>query len=67
MQLRLARHNEGWTKSTKSGMPWQLCYVKSYETTTEAFKAEKCIKRQKSRELLLSLIASKANEYTAGS
>ncbi|WP_103665447.1 GIY-YIG nuclease family protein [Gracilimonas amylolytica] len=62
VQKRLERHNEGWTRSTKSGIPWELKYVRSFETKTEALQWENHIKRQKSRSYLEALIASDENE-----
>ncbi|HBQ60299.1 MAG TPA: excinuclease ABC subunit C [Balneolaceae bacterium] len=51
---RLARHNEGWTRSTKSGIPWVLKYTRTFEHKSDALKCENLIKRQKSRILLRS-------------
>ena len=61
-ELRLARHNEGWTRSTKSGIPWELKLVRSFETKTEALKWERMVKRQKSRVFIERLIGSEENE-----
>ena len=55
-QWRLQRHNMGWTRSTKSGIPWKLMHFESFETKTEALKRENFIKRQKSRKFLEKLI-----------
>ena len=57
-ELRLHRHNEGWTKSTKSGIPWKLVYTEVYSSRSEAMKREKEIKRMKSRKFIESLIGS---------
>lgn len=59
---RLDRHNEGWTRSTKSGIPWELRYVRSFENKTKALQWENHIKRQKSRKFIEELIASEENE-----
>ncbi|MEX0723260.1 MAG: GIY-YIG nuclease family protein [Gracilimonas sp.] len=59
---RIERHNEGWSRSTKSGIPWELVYYKSFKNKTEALKWEKNIKRQKSRRFIERLIASEENE-----
>ena len=48
-KLRLKRNNDGWTQSTKSGIPWALRYVRSFESKTEALKWERFIKRQKAK------------------
>ena len=56
LEWRLQRHNLGWTRSTKSGIPWKLMYYETYKTKSEALKREKQIKRQKSRVYIESLI-----------
>ena len=56
LELRLQRHNEGWTKSTKSGIPWKLTYFEKYKTKSEAMKREYEIKRMKSRSYIEDLI-----------
>ena len=63
IDLRLERHNQGWTKSTKSGIPWILKYIKSFETKIEALKWERFIKKQKNRVFIEKLINSEENEY----
>ncbi len=40
VDIRLKRHNEGWTKSTKSGIPWKVVYCEQYPTKSEAIKRE---------------------------
>ena len=62
VELRLTRHNEGWTRSTKSGIPWKVKYVKSFDSNTEALNFEKFIKKQKSRGFIEKLIISEENE-----
>jgi putative endonuclease len=44
---RLERHNAGWSRSTKSGQPWVVKYIKSFDKKSEALKWENHIKRQK--------------------
>jgi len=61
-EKRLARHNDGWTQSTKSGIPWTLKYVKSFRDKSEAIKWENFIKAQKSRSFIERQIASEENE-----
>ncbi|MTI87096.1 MAG: GIY-YIG nuclease family protein [Balneolaceae bacterium] len=41
--IRLERHNEGWKHSTKSGIPWELKYVKNFESKSESLRWEKHI------------------------
>ncbi len=56
LKLRLERHNSGWSRSTKSGMPWELVYQEKFETKSEAIKRENEIKRKKSRKYIEGLI-----------
>ncbi len=60
--LRLQRHNEGWTRSTKPGIPWSLKYIRSFDSKSEALKWEKHIKKQKSRVFIERLVVSEENE-----
>jgi len=64
IDLRLERHNKGWTKSTKSGIPWILKYAKTFEFKSDALKWERSIKKQKSRIFIKNLITSNENEYS---
>ncbi len=54
--LRLERHNTGWSKSTKSGIPWELVYNEKFETKSEAIKRENEIKKKKSRKYIEELL-----------
>jgi len=56
LDWRIQRHNMGWTRSTKSGIPWKLMYYESFDTKTKALKRENFIKRQKSRRFIEGLI-----------
>ncbi|MFA5668181.1 MAG: GIY-YIG nuclease family protein [Balneolaceae bacterium] len=64
VELRLSRHNTGWSPFTKRGMPWELRYVKSFDTKQEALKWEQFIKKQKSRAFIERLINSEDNELS---
>ena len=44
LQNRLIRHNEGMVKSSKANRPWDIHYVETFETKTEALKREKFFK-----------------------
>jgi putative endonuclease len=55
-QLRLERHNLGWGRYTKRGIPWKIVYYEIYETKAEALKREKEIKKKKSRIYIENLI-----------
>ncbi|WP_083750071.1 GIY-YIG nuclease family protein [Rhodohalobacter halophilus] len=61
-QGRLDRHNNGMTRSTKSGIPWEIVFFKSFENKSGPIKFENFIKNQKSREFLGRLVNSGVNE-----
>ncbi|WP_421773903.1 GIY-YIG nuclease family protein [Gracilimonas sp.] len=61
---RVERHNAGWSRSTKSGIPWLIKYVETFATKSEALARERHIKRQKSRRYIEELIHSDSNEWT---
>ena len=56
LTLRVFRHNDGWSRSTKAGIPWILVYYEEFETKSEAIKRENYIKKMKSREYIENLI-----------
>ncbi|GAB3197996.1 GIY-YIG nuclease family protein [Pontibacter aydingkolensis] len=58
MNDRLARHNAGYSKSTKAGAPWLLKHIEEYETNSEARKREAEIKKKKNRNYIEQLISS---------
>ncbi|PAU94398.1 excinuclease ABC subunit C [Aliifodinibius salipaludis] len=62
VESRVAKHNKGGNRSTKSGIPWQVVYCKSLRSKTEAIKWENFIKDQKSRQFIEKLINSEENE-----
>jgi putative endonuclease len=59
---RLKRHNQGRSKYTKSGIPWNLVYKERFETSSEAKERESVIKSSSSREELVRFISMKQNE-----
>ena len=61
-EIRLLRHNEGWTRSTKACIPWELKFVKSFDSKTDALQWERMLKKIKSRVFIESLILSEENE-----
>jgi putative endonuclease len=64
LELRLDRHNTGWSKSTKAGIPWRIVYHEQYNSKSEAMKREYDIKRKKSRIYLKKLIEEgRPDEY----
>ncbi len=64
---RVERHNAGWSRSTKSGIPWEVKYVESFATKSEALAKERHIKKQKSRTYIEGLIDSDSNELNGES
>ncbi len=57
LMLRLSRHNDGWTRSTRARRPWKLVYFEEYGTKTKALDREREIKRMKSRKYIRDLIS----------
>ena len=49
---RMARHNQGKSKYTKSKIPWYLVHTEKYETRGEAMKREYEIKKKKSKNYI---------------
>ena len=56
LQWRLERHNEGWGRYTKRGIPWRIVYTETFENKSDALIREREIKRKKSREYIERLI-----------
>ncbi|MEJ2048598.1 MAG: GIY-YIG nuclease family protein [Calditrichota bacterium] len=59
LSWRLERHNLGWGRFTKGGIPWDLVCFEKYHTKQEALKREREIKSKKSRKYIENLILSK--------
>ena len=57
LDWRIERHNQGWGRYTKKGIPWKLVYNEEYFTKTEALKREREIKKMKSRKYIEELIS----------
>ncbi len=57
--LRLEKHNSENSKSTKSGVPWEMVYYEGYKLKTEAMARERAIKKKKSRKYIEWLINRK--------
>jgi putative endonuclease len=53
---RLERHNQGWGRYTKRGLPWKIVYVEDYENKSDALKREREIKSRKSTIYIERLI-----------
>ena len=56
---RMERHNQGWGRFTRSGIPWKLVYFEPYWTKQEAVQREREIKSKKSRRYIEQLILGK--------
>jgi len=56
LEWRLERHNQGWGRFTKRGIPWMVVYNEKYITKSEAVKREREIKNRKSRKYIENLI-----------
>ncbi|MCJ7802322.1 MAG: GIY-YIG nuclease family protein [Candidatus Marinimicrobia bacterium] len=62
MTVRLERHNSGWSKSTRSGIPWKLVYFEKYESKSDAIKRERKLKSYKNKQYLERLIINSVCE-----
>ena len=56
VELRVQRHNEGWSRSTKAKRPWTVVHTEQYASRTEALRREREIKGWKSRTRIEELI-----------
>jgi|GEM_PF-440116 len=54
---RVTRHNAGWGRYTKRGIPWTPVHQEAYSTKRVALQRERAIKRRKSRKYIEQLIA----------
>jgi putative endonuclease len=58
LDVRISKHNDGFSKYSKSKVPWRLRYFEVFETRSAALKREYAIKRMKSRKYIVDLIES---------
>jgi putative endonuclease len=56
LERRLHYHNSGYSKSTKSGVPWNLVYKEEFQSRAEAMKRERQLKSYKSVSYLKKII-----------
>ena len=56
LEDRLLRHNNGRSKATRSGAPWELEYSEKYNTKSAAYRREMQIKKYKGGEAFRKLI-----------
>lgn len=47
LRVRLKKHNNGESRSTKGGRPWRLVYSEDYPTRSEAVRRERYLKSPK--------------------
>lgn len=52
LENRLRRHNAGYSKATKAGVPWKLVHHEAFETRSEALERERFFKTGQGREEL---------------
>ena len=52
MNERLKRHNEGRSKSTKSGAPWKIVFLKRVDSRSEAVLLERKIKKRGAKRFI---------------
>ncbi len=57
LAARLEKHNDGGSRFTKSGIPWEIVYFEEYLDKSSAIKRENKIKKKKSRKYIENLIA----------
>jgi len=60
LSIRLAQHNDASanpSRWTRSGGPWSLVFQKKYASKRSALRAERYMKKMKSREFLRKLIS----------
>jgi len=53
---RISRHNRGLVHSTKTGAPWEVIHLESFETKSEAYRRELEIKSYKGGNAFKRLI-----------
>jgi putative endonuclease len=59
LERRLREHNEGLSRSTKHGRPWELVHREDFPTLAEAVRRERYLKTGRGREELQRLLAQK--------
>jgi putative endonuclease len=52
----LEKHNKGLVKATKNGAPYKLLKTKSFDSSIEARKEERRLKKMKNRKYIIFLI-----------
>ena len=49
LDVRIAQHNLGLTKSTKAKRPWVMIYSEEFESQIDALKRERFLKNQRNK------------------
>ena len=56
LEQRLEKHNAGYSRATRSGIPWELVWSIDCESKTRAIKLERWIKGMKSKAFIEKII-----------
>ena len=56
LDVRVAKHNKGYSRYTKLKRPWKLVYREEYRTLSEAKKREYYLKSLKSKIVIEKII-----------
>ena len=51
LEWRLERHNKGWGRFTKRGIPWKIVHIEDFRKKSVALKREREIKNQKKQKI----------------
>ena len=60
LDIRLSQHNHPGinpSRVTRGGGPWELIYSQRFDTVAEALRAERYVKRMKTRKFIEKLIS----------
>lgn len=67
LKQRLKKHNKGYNKSTKSKIPYRLCYFEELSTRADAMNREWEIKKryntERRRRIISSFDKSKLSDF----
>ena len=65
IKARFERHNNGLSTYTSKFLPWNLVWLKIFETRKEAYSYEQSLKKLKSRQRIIKMM--KENPCVPGS
>ena len=63
LRRRVSEHNNGLSKYTKAGVPWELAYYEAFSNIEDARNREKQIKRRKNTYALLRKRLKRSIEF----